>query len=96
MGLSSLHDGRAAQGRAPITDKREIALFPREWIRDPASPWLNRAYHDVPWDDPAVLLACVQNGTAAARAMLEKSRTAALTSEKPVFGAESPFHLPPR
>ena len=88
--------GFAAQGRAPVTDKREIALFPREWIRDPASPWLTRAYHDVPWDDPAVLLACVQNGTPAARATLAASRAANLTPEKPVFGAGSPFRLPPR
>lgn len=88
--------GFAAQARPPVTDKREIALFPREWMRDPVSPWLTRAHHDVPWDDPAVLLACVRGGSAAARAVLEESRQAALTSEKAVFGAESPFRLPPR
>jgi hypothetical protein len=32
-----------------------VAIFPREWQRDPASPWLKSAHHDVPWDDPAVL-----------------------------------------
>ena len=37
-----------------------VALFPREWQRDPASPWLRSAYHDVPWDDPAVLRALVR------------------------------------
>ena len=79
--------GFTARARPPVTDKREIALFPREWLRDPTSAWLTRAYHDVPWDDPMVLLACVQDATPAARAALEKSREAALTAEKPVFGA---------
>lgn len=36
-----------------------VAFFPREWQRDPASPYLVTGYHDVPWDDPAVLRACL-------------------------------------
>jgi hypothetical protein len=79
--------GFAAQVRPAVTDKREIALFPREWLRDPTSPWLTRAYHDVPWDDPMVLLACVQSATPTARAALESSRQGALTAQKQVFGA---------
>ena len=34
-----------------------VAFFPREWQRDPGSPYLTSAYHDVPWDDPEVLRA---------------------------------------
>jgi ATP-grasp domain len=34
-----------------------IALFPQEWMRDPASPYLRDAFHDVPWDDPALVRA---------------------------------------
>ena len=34
-----------------------VAFFPREWRRDQSSPFLVDAYHDVPWDDPGVLLA---------------------------------------
>ncbi len=45
--------------RAPILNDT-VAIFPREWLRDPASPWLRSAHHDVPWDDPAVLLACLR------------------------------------
>jgi hypothetical protein len=30
----------------------EVALFPQEWERDPASGWLSRAYHDVPFEEP--------------------------------------------
>jgi hypothetical protein len=79
--------GFAARRREAVTDKEQIALFPREWLRDPASQWLSRAYHDVPWDDPLVMQACVQAGSARARAMLERSRHRVLTTEKPVFGA---------
>ena len=65
----------------------EHARWSREWLRDPTSTWLTRAHHDVPWDDPMVFLACVQDATPAARAALQKSRETALTAEKPVFGA---------
>jgi Carbamoyl-phosphate synthase L chain, ATP binding domain len=29
-----------------------VVHFPNEWQRDPNSPYLQNAYHDVPWDDP--------------------------------------------
>jgi len=45
--------------RTPILNDT-VAIFPREWQRDPASPWLRSAHHDVPWDDPAVLLASLR------------------------------------
>jgi hypothetical protein len=32
-----------------------VAMFPNEWRRDPDSPFLSSALHDVPWDDPGVL-----------------------------------------
>ena len=35
-----------------------VVFFPREWQRNVASPHLMRGYHDVPWDDPAVLNGC--------------------------------------
>jgi hypothetical protein len=38
-----------------------VVFFPREWLRDPSSPYLKTGYHDVPWDDPAVLRACLQS-----------------------------------
>jgi ATP-grasp domain len=42
-----------------VTERNTIALFPQEWSRDPASPFLQTAYHDVPWDEPELLRACV-------------------------------------
>jgi len=40
--------------RRPI-DKEIVVFFPREWKRNPASPYLKTGHHDVPWDDPAVM-----------------------------------------
>jgi hypothetical protein len=71
--LSLVHDLPAAllaaagvpvRRRPPATALDDIALFPGEWLRDPASPWLSRAFHDVPWDDPAVLEGSLANAPA--------------------------------
>lgn len=32
-----------------------IALFPGEWQRNASSPYLRSAYHDVPWQEPALV-----------------------------------------
>ncbi|MBV9548212.1 MAG: hypothetical protein JO256_00895 [Alphaproteobacteria bacterium] len=40
--------------RSPIKND-VVALFPREWNRDPLSEYLTSGYHDVPWDDPKLL-----------------------------------------
>lgn len=40
---------------APSAPSHEfVAHFPNEWQRDSESPYLHEAYHDVPWDDPAL------------------------------------------
>lgn len=36
-----------------------VALFPAEWIRDPRSPHLHTAFHDVPWNEPRMAAAVV-------------------------------------
>ena len=36
-----------------------VVSFPREWLRDPESPWLRDYPSDAPWDDPGVLRALV-------------------------------------
>jgi hypothetical protein len=53
--------GQTPQPAAKITDKETIALFPQEWIRDPQSGFLQNAYHDVPWQEPALIRHCVSN-----------------------------------
>jgi hypothetical protein len=47
-------------GMRPPVSSDTVAIFPREWQRDPSSPYLTSAHHDVPWDDPGVLLACLR------------------------------------
>ncbi|MBV8168578.1 MAG: hypothetical protein JO021_17415, partial [Alphaproteobacteria bacterium] len=52
----------AALTDAPIAepepmDDTVVALFPSELERDPDSRWIANAYHDVPWDEPALLAA---------------------------------------
>jgi hypothetical protein len=43
-----------------ITEADTIALFPQEWIRDPGSEFLQSSYHDVPWDQPALVSDCIR------------------------------------
>ena len=47
--------GGQLQAAPKITEMDTIALFPQEWTRDPASPFLQSCYHDVPWDEPGLL-----------------------------------------
>jgi hypothetical protein len=37
--------------------ERKVAFFPQEWKRDPESSLLVTGFHDVPWEDPALLRA---------------------------------------
>lgn len=39
-----------------VAARRQVALFPSEWQRDPRSPHLWTDVHDVPWDDPRLLV----------------------------------------
>lgn len=82
--------GLPSHSRTPMTDKDEIAIFPREWLRDPTSPWLKTAYHDVPWDDPEVVRACVRTAPAAnraaAQALLEAANRPVYPKKDPIFG----------
>jgi hypothetical protein len=57
--------------RAVVTGDT-VALFPQEWMRDPASPYLTTAFHDVPWDDPALIRSWMKSK--AARPALDKWR----------------------
>lgn len=64
--LISALSGTAAQPTPKITENDAIALFPQEWLRDSSSPYLRSAYHDVPWEQPELLRACLRkraNGT---------------------------------
>lgn len=58
--LVSAISGGTARPAPRVTDHDIVALFPQEWLRDPASPYLRTAYHDVPWDQPDLLRASVR------------------------------------
>lgn len=58
--LYSAITGESIRPAPKVTEDDTIALFPQEWIRDPASTFLQSAYHDVPWDKPKLIRACVR------------------------------------
>ena len=55
--------GLPIRPRPAVTSEQTIALFPQEWSRDPSSPLIRSSYHDVPWESPALVRACTQQGT---------------------------------
>jgi hypothetical protein len=59
--LLAAHDGSPAFTRRAI-ENASVALFPQAWLADPASPQLQSAHHDVPWDDLGVLRRCIAMG----------------------------------
>lgn len=58
--LFSAVTGQPLREAPAITDNNVIALFPQEWKRDSASPYLRSGYHDVPWDEPELIRTCVR------------------------------------
>ena len=44
--------GRPVRERPPRTERDIVVFFPDTWREDPASHFLNRGYHDVPWEQP--------------------------------------------
>ena len=52
--------GQTVQLARKVTDNDVIALFPQEWTRDPASPFLRSGYHDVPWEEPELIRECIR------------------------------------
>ncbi|HEY3639160.1 MAG TPA: hypothetical protein VGK90_13510 [Rhizomicrobium sp.] len=68
-----------------------VAFFPREWKRDPRSPYLQSAYHDVPWDDPGVLLASLGLPATRALARSDLAPGVALENMEPRLGNSRPI-----
>lgn len=67
-----------------VTEKDAIVLFPQEWKRNPTSPFLQSGYHDVPWEEPQLVRACVRR----------RWSWGAWHSQKESFEAFSAAHLP--
>ncbi|MDR3538255.1 MAG: ATP-grasp domain-containing protein [Acetobacteraceae bacterium] len=47
--------GRMPRERPPVTQQDLVVFFPHTWKHDPNSPFLNRGFHDVPWEEPALV-----------------------------------------
>jgi hypothetical protein len=61
--------GLPVRPRPAVTNEETIALFPQEWNRDPASSLIRSAYHDVPWDSPTLVRACISEPSALRRVL---------------------------
>lgn len=59
--LYSAVTGRTLQVAPEVTEKDTIVLFPQEWLRDSKSAFLKSGYHDVPWEEPALIDACIRS-----------------------------------
>ncbi|MGA2349519.1 MAG: ATP-grasp domain-containing protein, partial [Terracidiphilus sp.] len=59
--LAAAVAGRAIPNSVSITERDIIALFPLEWQNDSASPFLHSGYHDVPWEEPKLVQACMES-----------------------------------
>ncbi|HEX8817747.1 MAG TPA: ATP-grasp domain-containing protein [Terriglobales bacterium] len=53
-------NGQPSRPSARVIENDTVALFPQEWIRDAASPYLRSAYHDVPVQSPELVEACLR------------------------------------
>lgn len=51
--------GHSIRVTPAVTENDTVALFPHEWARDSRSEFLRTAYHDVPWNTPDLVRACV-------------------------------------
>ena len=52
--------GQLVQEAPQVTEKNTIVLFPHEWLRNPKSPYLQSGFHDVPFEEPELLRACLR------------------------------------
>jgi len=52
--------GQNVPASPKLTENDTIALFPGEWNKNPHSSFLRSAYHDVPWESPALMRFCVR------------------------------------
>ena len=58
--LYAVVSGNVLQEAAKVTENETITLFPQEWTRNPESPFLLSGYHDIPWEEPELIRACLR------------------------------------
>jgi hypothetical protein len=72
--------GEVIREAPKITENKIIALFPKEWERDPKSRFLRTGYHDVPWEEPGLIRACIRSAKTQAASNFKKERVQAFSS----------------
>jgi hypothetical protein len=53
--ISAAMSETPTSNRPKVTENDVIVIFPVEWKKDPASPFLSSGYHDVPWSEPGLV-----------------------------------------
>jgi hypothetical protein len=71
--------GEVIREAPKVTENQIIALFPQEWKRDPKSPFIQSGYHDVPWQEPELIRACIRSAKKQIALNSEKERVRALS-----------------
>jgi hypothetical protein len=61
--LRSKVSGESPRDVPTVTENDVVALFPQEWRRSPESAHIKSGYHDVPWEEPELVLACMHHKT---------------------------------
>jgi hypothetical protein len=97
--LYAVLSGKVVQPAPKVTENATIALFPQEWMRDPASAFLRSAYHDIPWEEPELVRDCVSNrrkqsawysrsDRKPAPSAVRSAKTIAASTQSPVVGLD--------
>lgn len=87
--LAAAVTGTEIRNSPTVSEKEMVALFPQEWMRDPASPFIRTAYHDVPWEEPELVEACMLYALKKSNAGSLKNREGlAQTASLPLIQAE--------
>lgn len=58
--IKAVLTGEAIRYAPKPTESDVVVLFPQEWMRDPASSLIRSEYHDVPWEEPGLVQACIE------------------------------------
>jgi hypothetical protein len=90
VAISAMAGGETIPATKRISDRDFIALFPQEWHSDPTSGYITTAYHDVPWQEPRLVKACIDFYTAQ-RTWYSSRRLIALYRK---FSTSSSLHRP--
>jgi hypothetical protein len=63
--LFSKLTGQRRRSLSPFPRAEGIVMFPQAWVDDPQSEFIRSGYHDVPWEEPDLVRACINLSTKA-------------------------------